>query len=144
VTNWFRNLRQTARKRAKKMGDDDFDSYSYGNDYLASGSRDGTPFHSSSSSSANDGDDLMDLDGDEDDGRSDMGSEDDYEEAVTPSPESSPSPPPFTPAPVSRRSQSVSVSMSIDPASYADVEKFSGVRVEDALLLLSFHQHGVH
>ncbi|KAI0320382.1 hypothetical protein OF83DRAFT_1105506 [Amylostereum chailletii] len=38
--------------------------------------------------------------------------------------------------------------MTIDPATYARLEqipgRLSGVKVEDALLLLSFHQHIVH
>lgn len=79
---------------------------------------------------------------------SDVGSEDEYEEAVTPPPEST-HPAPVTSAPASSSSSRISVrqlALTIDPAFYAEWEKvsatqYSGVKIEDALLLLSFHHH---
>jgi hypothetical protein len=133
VTNWFRNLRQTSRKRTKKKsartgdGDDDDDDNFV---MLNSGSRAGTPFlHSSSSSSA--ADDPMDLDGED----YDAGSEEEYQEAVTPPPELFHSPRRFSPARVSPAD--------LDPASYSHLDKsaYPGVRIEDAILLLSFALH---
>lgn len=145
MTNWFRNLRQTARKRAKKAGsgDDDYDDF---NPYSASVSRSGTPSLRSSSSPTDDMDLDANYDDDEMHGHSDLGSEDEYQEAVTPSPEQSPSPPP-TSAP--SRIPMSRLGFTINPATYAELEKttaiqFSGIKVEDALLLLSFHQHIVH
>jgi hypothetical protein len=163
VTNWFRNLRQTARKRAKRQGvdddgDRDDDSSTGHNIDSTSVSRAGTP-RSSGSSSANDPDDHMDVDVDEEyDGvQSDAGSEDEYQEAVTPSPDASPSPSlsavdgastrPYHHH-QSRRPRDV-IDMVVDPVSYTQLEKghtatkFTGVKVEDALLLLSFHKHVV-
>ncbi|KAG6846080.1 hypothetical protein H0H87_006444 [Tephrocybe sp. NHM501043] len=149
VTNWFRNLRQTARKRDKRSGsadDEDEDSLN-GATFSASASRSGSPsFRSYSSSSS------MELDGDDYDMhgiQSDIGSEDEFQEAVTPPPElvsahnaaaaSAPSPP----------SSRIAINeLTIDPASYAELEKsasrYSGIKIEDALLLLSFHQHIMH
>ena len=71
------------------------------------------------------------------DGDSHMGSEEDVREAVTPSPESSP-PPLAAPA-----------VFSVGVHKTGDVKKVpvkveTGVKVEDALLLLSFHHHVVH
>jgi len=97
----------------------------------------------------------MDLDGDDYEYSthghsahySDAGSDDEYQEAVTPSPEPSLSPPPSA---TRVRVGGLSASgMAIDRASYAEYEKatatrFSGIKIEDALLLLSFHQHIVH
>ncbi|TFY82852.1 hypothetical protein EWM64_g1154 [Hericium alpestre] len=162
VTNWFRNLRQTARKRAKKPGDDgDTDSVQLNS---ASVSRGATPSFGSSSSGAMEDNDMdtevddadaerMDEEEDESPRRavhSDAGSDDEYEEAVTPSPEPSPSPPPpslspatFTAVPRAHRPR-----MGVDlaePVAYPKAhEPISGVKVEDALLLLGFHQHIVH
>ncbi|KAJ7487621.1 homeodomain transcription factor [Mycena galericulata] len=103
VTNWFRNLRQSARKREKKLGgrrstgsDDDLDyTDGYGTGFYspsvsASVSRSGTP---SSSLEREDGRPrrirpqvrLHSSDDDEED-------EEDAQEAVTPSPSQSPSP----------------------------------------------------
>jgi len=73
-------------------------------------------------------------------------SEDEYPEAVTPPPETSPSPPPSA---VSSQAISPDVKLEmllshlpchieIDKAS---VERFPGIKMEDALLLLSFHHH---
>lgn len=148
VTNWFRNLRQTARKRAKRSDSDDDDD---GRDpFSAAASRAGTPSPSSSSSSVNN--EHMDMEVDEYDmhpGHSDPGSEEDYQEAVTPPPERT-SEPPVSSAPHPRYTSSRIDSL--DHLRYrSEVDKlsthqhqFSGVRMEDALLLLSFHQHIVH
>jgi len=132
VTNWFRNLRQTARKRAKKTGssEDDDDSSSLRDHEASTGvfSRPATPSHSVSSA----GDDGMDLDDcDHELHHSDIGSDEEYQEAITPSPE------PVTPATSKSRL-----------SSYPGLDKLSltqyhGVKIEDALLLLSFHQHVV-
>jgi hypothetical protein len=99
----------------------------------------------------------MDVDEEFDGVQSDVGSEDDYQEAVTPSPDASPSPPlsALNGAPVrphhhhqSRHPRSV-IDMVVDPVSYTQLEKgptatkYKGVTVEDALLLLSFHKHVV-
>lgn len=92
------------------------------------------------------------MDIDEYDGvQSDVGSEDEYQEAVTPSPDASPSPPLVTMKAVSARSHHLHqsghprevIDMVVDPVSYAQLEKATdrGVKMEDALLLLSFHRH---
>jgi hypothetical protein len=79
---------------------------------------------------------------------SDIGSEDEYQEPVTPPPELTPAPP-STPASSSRITIS-QLTLSNEPASYAELEKISttqyspGIKIEDALLLLSFHHHIVH
>jgi hypothetical protein len=160
VTNWFRNLRQTARKRAKRVGldddgDRDDDSLAGHNFDFGSISRPETPSPHSSASSANGGgDDDMDVDEQyDDDVHSDVGSEDEHQEAVTPSPNASPSPPASFDGTSGRsrhesRRPRDSVGMVVDPVSYAQLEKvttsnFTGVKVEDALLLLSFHKHVV-
>lgn len=147
VTNWFRNLRQTARKRVKRPGSGDDDDYdSVHNTYSTSVSRAGTPSLRSSSSSSS-----MELDGYDYDMQginSDIGSEDEYQEPVTPPPE-------LTPAPSSTSASSSRITisqltLSNEPASYAELEKIStaqyspGIKIEDALLLLSFHHHIVH
>lgn len=146
VTNWFRNLRQTARKRTKRSGsgdDDDYDGLSGRTSYSAFDSHFGTPSFGSSSSSLND--ESMDLEPFDYDMHSDIGSEDEYQEAVTPSPEASPSPPP----PPSNTHIAIEGFTSFnEPAYYAEFEKrsatYSDIKFEDALLLLSFHQHSVH
>ncbi|KAH7927244.1 hypothetical protein BV22DRAFT_1111180 [Leucogyrophana mollusca] len=171
VTNWFRNIRQTARKRAKRAGGARLRGRGgQSNGYERAGSSD-------SSSPYEDEGDAMDLDfGDDMD--MDERSEDEYQEAVTPSPGLSPSPPPakrfrsHIPLPMARSDGSMGVeSMGvglIEPAAFSELEKavgmsnvrpasdvslsvsgvggvtYSGVRIEDALLLLSFHQHAVH
>jgi len=144
VTNWFRNLRQTARKRVRRPGSaDDDDNDSVNNIYSTSVSRAGTPSLRSSSSSSS-----MELDGYDYDVRgvhSDIGSEDEYQEPVTPPPELTPAPP-STSASSSRITIS-QLTLSNEPASYADLEKVStsqyspGIKIQDALLLLSFHHH---
>jgi hypothetical protein len=167
VTNWFRNLRQTTRKRAQKPSDEgDTESIQ-----LESGSisRAVTPSAASSYSfSGHDADHVpdpeLDIDTDTEDtgvitvnssGRkhihvapSDAGTDDEeYQEALTPSPEPSPLPhPPTRLLPTSRPHQmDVRGGINISPIEYDRLEKIpgrlSGVRVEDALLLLSFHHH---
>ncbi|KAF8079049.1 homeodomain transcription factor [Lyophyllum atratum] len=150
VTNWFRNLRQTARKRDKRSGsvdDEDDDGY-HNHPYSTSASRSGTPsFRSYSPSSS------MELDGDDYDMHeinSDIGSEDEFQEAVTPPPELVPPlVPATTPASTSSRIAISELTLAIDPVLYAELEKvsatqYSGIKIEDALLLLSFHHHIVH
>lgn len=96
-------------------------------------------------------DDQMDVDDEYDDVHSDAGSEDEHQEAVTPSPNASPSPHPtfdatsVRPHHESRRPRDA-VGVVVDPTSYTHLEKVTpsncaGVKVEDALLLLSFHKH---
>jgi hypothetical protein len=167
VTNWFRNLRQTTRKRAQKPSEEgDTESIQ-----LESGSisRAVTPSATSSYSfSGHDADHVPDpehdIDTDTEDtgmitvnssGRkhlrvapSDAGTDDEeYQEALTPSPEPSPLPhPPTTLLRTSRPHQmDVRGGINISPIEYDRLEKIpgrlSGVRVEDALLLLSFHHH---
>jgi len=82
---------------------------------------------------------------------SDAGTDDEeYQEAVTPSPEPSPLPHrPTTLLPATRPHQiDVRGGINISPIDYDRLEKIpgrlSGVRVEDALLLLGFHHHIVH
>ncbi|KAG2350931.1 hypothetical protein BDR05DRAFT_955073 [Suillus weaverae] len=166
VTNWFRNIRQTARKRAKRAGVP-LPRAPRGRGYQYNFSRE-----TSSGSSSQDEDDAMDLD-DEDTMEFDVDerSEEDFQEAVTPG--MSPSPPPqkriraHVPLPMPRDVGNMGVeSMGvglIEPAAFQELEMavgisagpsesdpgmhattFSGVKIEDALLLLSFHQHVVH
>jgi len=151
VTNWFRNLRQTARRRAKKSGsgDEDDDDFHPQDPFSASSSvsRSGTPSLGSPDLFIK-GEAM--IDGiDFDDHRLSHSidySEDEYPEAVTPSLEPSLSPPP---AAVSSQALSADVKLEmllshlpypieIDKAS---VDRFPGIRMEDALLLLSFHHH---
>ncbi|KAI3622398.1 distal-less homeobox 3 [Moniliophthora roreri] len=142
VTNWFRNLRQTKRRHAKKAGtgsgSGDEDDY-YPNDHHVSVSRSGSPSSSSS----------MDEDGPLRSGTI-SGSEDEYEEPVTPRSESSPSP--FMPAvPLSRISLKALSLAAIEPAAAAfktdfdrvSVKSSNGIKIEDALLLLTFHRQDV-
>lgn len=149
VTNWFRNLRQTTRKRAKRnseLGEDDLDDGSFYSGYppSTSVSRDGSPLHSPSTSMLNDVlMDDMDIDSKyhtrrfADPPSRDHSDDEEYHwEAVTPSP----SPPPH------EHVLKKSIAMTIDPMLYAEMEKetakySTGVRVEDALLLLGFHRN---
>ncbi|KAH9486332.1 Homeobox protein 10 [Psilocybe cubensis] len=144
VTNWFRNLRQTARKRAKKSGsgdDDDDDSYLGGDMYSASASRFGTPsFGSSSSSSVND----YSVDMDDfymHNAHSDGSEEDDYQEAVTPSPEHSPSPPRSSINPQEKEYKSLDTLSMPYPVGTGKVSP-TGINYDDAMLLISF-QRGI-
>lgn len=173
VTNWFRNLRQSSRKRSKRGSegsdeDDDDMSVSAYNDFSRNVSRAASP---SSFSSDERDPNAMDqdypprakLEADEKQHRlythatnsrsSDMASEEDFQEAVTPSPASSPYPAfpiaaqhPQKPAhaPQVRKDSA----HALGALSYAEMEKASaqlntGVKVEDALLLLSFHHNVV-
>ena len=145
MTNWFRNLRQTVRKRAKKSDsgddDDDEDDNVHPEGYSNFASRSGTPSAVSSSSSME-----MDVDDDAHHPQSDMGSEDEFQEAVTPSPECSLLPPPSVTNLRSGLSPSENFHHLLCHAEIdkAWVEQYSGIKVEDALLLLSFHRHIVH
>ncbi|KAI0068046.1 hypothetical protein BV25DRAFT_1834364 [Artomyces pyxidatus] len=220
VTNWFRNLRQTARKRGRKFPDDGADTDSLPID-STSVSRAATPSGESSSTGTRDPDHAQDIDADIDHigglhqdrdhdmeteidetesrenpmepvdtdlsaidlhplekrriakphslrkhvnyvprrpaAHSDVGTDDEeYQEAVTPSPPPSPRRPGFIPAsfsPRPRRNRTTVLDvdvggMDIDSVNYSRVEKIperlTGVRVEDALLLLGFHQHISH
>ena len=81
---------------------------------------------------------------------SDLPSEEDDQEAVTPSPERSPEPPVPSTSRAPYESSSSSTTRVIEEmyrlteSDKASIHQFSGIRVEDALLLLSFHQHIVH
>ncbi|KAI9454838.1 homeobox-domain-containing protein [Russula earlei] len=168
VTNWFRNLRQTTRKRAQKPSDEgDAESIQLGSGFA---SRAVTPSVASSYSvSLHEADHVPDPDHDIDTDTEDLGpmktttrkhirvapsdagtDDEEYQEAVTPSPEPSPLPhPPTTVLPTSRPHQiDVRGGINISPIDYDRLEKIpgrlSGVRVEDALLLLGFHHHIVH
>ena len=161
VTNWFRNLRQTTRKRAQRsmgaFGEEDHDDVnSVYSGYLPSTSvsRDGSPVRGSSQDPATHQDGYMedgmtvDRDGHYQSRRYKRGytqnhkppqlihSDDEEQkwEAVTPSP----SPP--------RSPTHVLPLLGIDPVVYAEIEKESakygpGINVEDALLLLAFQRH---
>jgi hypothetical protein len=73
-------------------------------------------------------------------------SEDEYPEAVTPPPE-----PSLSPLPAALSSQAMSTDVKLEmllshlpypiEIDKASVERFPGIRMEDALLLLSFHHH---
>ncbi|KIY69391.1 homeobox-domain-containing protein [Cylindrobasidium torrendii FP15055 ss-10] len=136
VTNWFRNLRQTSRRRAKKAEDDD-DEYGYPYPHrTSSGSRSPSPSVDSLM------EDAMMMDDDEMHG--DGFSDDDMQEAVTPSPPASPAP-----AKEPTRSRFDLNSLSALALDYAEGEKAamkfsSGIKFEDALLLVSFSQQYVH
>ncbi|KAH9949395.1 homeobox-domain-containing protein [Amylocystis lapponica] len=165
VTNWFRNLRQTTRKRGQRAGEMDEDEDAFGEDadnaslatygHSRSVSRAGTPGASVSGGSSGQFEDMWIVERAREHfgafagkgeeymmyaGHSDVGSEEDVQEAVTPSPESSP-------APAVTARQPPPLGVRIDSASYAELEKatakFHRVDVEDALLLLGFHHHVV-
>ncbi|KIJ22180.1 hypothetical protein PAXINDRAFT_95595 [Paxillus involutus ATCC 200175] len=162
VTNWFRNIRQTARKRAKRAG-----AGSHAQSRLA------YPYEhdASSGSSVYDDDDIMDFDYEDTmEQEMDERSEDDYQEAVTPSSDISSSPPPakrprshlpvhhgmgtmgiglIEPSAFQELGKAIGMSGVSGPSDYAlgsgmNAVTYSGVKIEDALLLLSFHQHVVH
>jgi hypothetical protein len=164
VTNWFRNLRQSTRKRAQKPTEEgDTESVQLGSGFV---SRAVTPSAASSYSiGVHEADHVPDpehdIDTDTEDAGvitttnaerkhirvapSDAGTDDEeYQEAVTPSPEPSP-----LPHPTSRPHQlDVRGGINISPIDYDRLQKIpgrlSGVKVEDALLLLGFHHHIVH
>ncbi|KAI0673747.1 hypothetical protein C8Q78DRAFT_968884 [Trametes maxima] len=180
VTNWFRNLRQSDRKRARQHGsasadelDEDGDSMDMDDDRTHSSmSRTATPGVSVSS-----GVEYVKIETEERPhfhphsrgpyarsalarSHSDMGSDEDtLQEAVTPSPESSP--PPSAVASTSSlalplphpHAREAKASLERYPFEYVQFERAkmllpepmpaleTGVKMEDALLLLSFH-HG--
>jgi hypothetical protein len=88
----------------------------------------------------------MELDADDDihHPHSDIGSDDEFQEALTPSPGHSP--PPLSTKPRSGLSPSENFQQLLchTEIDKAWVEQYSGIKVEDALLLLSFHRHIVH
>lgn len=170
VTNWFRNLRQTTRKRAQKPTEEgDTESVQLGSGFI---SRAVTPSAASTYSvSMHEADHVPDSKHDIDSDTEDVGvftvnssapkhtravpsdagtDDEEYQEAVTPSPEPSPLPhPPTTVLPTPRPHQiDVRGGINISSIDYDRLEKIpgrlSGVRVEDALLLLGFHHHIVH
>jgi len=170
VTNWFRNLRQSTRKRARKTTEEgDTESIQLGSGFI---SRAVTPSAASSYSvyvheADHVPDPEQDIDSDTEDAGvittnnsarkhirvapSEAGSDDEeYQEAVTPSPEPSPLPHPPTSLLSTSRPHQIDVrgGINISPIDYDRLEKIpgrlSGVKVEDALLLLGFHHHIVH
>lgn len=156
MTNWFRNVRQNARKRGKRPG-------------VSAGSANLHEHDVSSGSSVYDDDDTMDLVYEDImDQEMDERSEDEFQEAVTPFTDVSSSPPPNKRSrphlPVHDGTEPMDVGL-VEPSAFQDLRKVvgmapvggpsdydlgmnamtcSGVKVEDALLLLSFHQHVVH
>ncbi|KAI0778788.1 hypothetical protein BD413DRAFT_601471 [Trametes elegans] len=184
VTNWFRNLRQSNRKRARQNGSasaDEGDGDEYGDSMdmdddrmtQSSLSRTATPGVASAS-----GVEYVKIETEERlhclhhprgpyarsalaQSHSDMGSDEDtLQEAVTPSPESSP--PPSTVASTSSlalplphpHAREAKASLERYPLEYAQYERErmipsalpameTGVKMEDALLLLSFHHSTV-
>ncbi|KAF9245688.1 hypothetical protein BU15DRAFT_40442 [Melanogaster broomeanus] len=155
VTNWFRNIRQTTRRRAAAGSHRGRRAYPYELD-------------ASSGSSIYDDDDAMDLDYEDTvDQGMDERSEDEYQEALTPSSDISSSPPPaqrplshhpgmetmgiglIEPSAFHELEKAVGMTSASGPSAYAlgsrmNTATYSGVKIEDALLLLSFHQHVVH
>lgn len=162
VTNWFRNLRQTSRKRSKQIsGSEEDDETSNYNDLSRNVSREGSPI------SVDPSEDYMLIDKhyphkalrtklQTEDSRSrmythasnsrssDMASEEDFQEAVTPSPVSSPYP--AVPVAAQHPQKLVDyaaqarrgISVAVDALSSAEIEKTTGVKVDDAILLLNF------
>lgn len=132
-------------KKSGSGDDEDDDSFLGRDPHSASESRFGTPTFGSSSSSINGY--SMDLDDYDVRHHSDDGSEDDYQEAVTPSPEQSPSPPPaaITNPPMNYDGKLAPLGhpypVQIDKVS---TRQFPGISVADAELLLIFHRHIVH
>ncbi|KAF8559934.1 hypothetical protein OG21DRAFT_1479804 [Imleria badia] len=156
VTNWFRNIRQNARKRGKRSG-------------VSAGTAHPHEHDVSSGSSVYDDDDAMDLVYEDImDQEMDERSEEEFQEAVTPFTDISSSPPPNkrprSHLPVHDGMEPMDVSL-VEPSAFQEFRKvagmtpvsgpsdydlemsavkYSGVKIEDALLLLSFHQHIVH
>ena len=161
VTNWFRNLRQSSRKRSKRTSegseddDEDEDTSAY-NDLSRNVSRDGSPAYVDSA------EDYMTTDKafphealrykpDEKHNRlythasnsrsSDMASEEDFQEAVTPSPVSSP-------YPAASGAQNVKKLVDVYPpqprkdlpipVDALSAAETTGVKIDDAILLLNF------
>ncbi|KAG8219413.1 fumble-domain-containing protein [Butyriboletus roseoflavus] len=156
VTNWFRNVRQNARKRRKRPG-------------ASAASTNPHEHDASSGSSVYDDDDTMDLVCEDIvDQEMDERSEEEYQEAVTPFTDVSSSPPPnkrsrsHPPVPDGMEPMDMGL---VEPSSAfqefrkavgmapvngssdydlsVDAVTYSGVKIEDALLLLSFHKHVV-
>ncbi|KAF7339451.1 Distal-less homeobox 3 [Mycena sanguinolenta] len=140
VTNWFRNLRQSARKRAKKVGrrqggnsDDDMDyTDGYGTGFYSPSvstpaSRAGTPV--TGRRAGRSPVPIHSSDDDEED-------EEEPQEAVTPSPSQSPSP---ASSPSHARHLDFSVAAALHNAmlQMAKEERFKDLAA-DALLLLEF------
>ncbi|KAJ7508606.1 homeodomain transcription factor [Mycena galericulata] len=136
VTNWFRNLRQSARKRAKKAGGGAHAGTGAGgsdDDYEGEGSE--AVYLSSTSRSRSETPRMSSVERDNDGyvrgrRRRRVHSSDDEEEAqeaVTPS--SSPSPGPTRPPDL------------VVHLEQKQAAQFSAVPYEDALLLLGFHRH---
>ncbi|KAI0081187.1 hypothetical protein K474DRAFT_1768908 [Panus rudis PR-1116 ss-1] len=194
VTNWFRNLRQTTRRRIRR-NPDDFDDFDDDDVSLAThtafsrdASRAGSPFASTSGSSLSpmhpeDNDvvmaepidtryphpDALQVKLEDEDKRhkiyshaplsrshSDMGSDEEYQEAVTPPSEHSLLPTTYASSATHAPKRTVvhatesprQIALTVDALTYAQMEKATakyqnGVRVEDALLLLSFHHNVV-
>ncbi|KAF8433520.1 hypothetical protein L210DRAFT_3649652 [Boletus edulis BED1] len=156
VTNWFRNIRQNARRRGKRSGVSTKGANSHEHDV-------------SSGSSVYEDDDAMDLVYEDImDQDMDERSEEEYQEAVTPFTDISSSPPPSKRSrshlPVHDGTEPMDVGL-VEPSALQECRKvagmapvggpsdydsemkavtYSGVKIEDALLLLSFHQHVVH
>ncbi|KAI9460464.1 homeobox-domain-containing protein [Lactarius psammicola] len=158
VTNWFRNLRQTTRKRALKPGEEgDTESIQLGS---GSASRAVTPSVASSYSlNMHEADRVPDQEHDVDTDNEDANAipissggttSGRKHKPLPPSPEPSPIPhPPTTVMPNPRPDQiDVRAGINLSPIDYDRLEKIpgrlSGVKVEDALLLLGFHHHIVH
>lgn len=156
MTNWFRNIRQNARKRGKRPR-------------VSSASTNLHDHDVSSGSSVYEDDDTMDLVYEDIvDQEMDDRSEEEYQEAVTPFTDVSSSPPPTkrprSQLPVDDGMEPMDVGL-VEPPTFQEFRKgvgitpvsgpsdydlgmnvvtCSGVKIEDALLLLSFHQHVVH
>ncbi|VDB94523.1 unnamed protein product [Peniophora sp. CBMAI 1063] len=140
VTNWFRNLRQTSRKRKARGADDEDGDDSHSS---RTHSRSGTPATSFDENDVS-MQDVQDRDHDHDE---DMHTdEDDADEAPTPGSGASPAPArveePWAKGHNVLPPPPVSVPVALKLPSPLPVEHAHehGVRVEDALLLLSFHQ----
>ncbi|KAF5392453.1 hypothetical protein D9757_002287 [Collybiopsis confluens] len=152
VTNWFRNLRQTTRRRAQKAGSGDDDDYEDietdfpdRERYYTADSRSNSPSTSTwTNEESTIYDEKVHL---QSRSVSDAGSDDEYEEAVTPNSESSRSPPPpLTRSPASQVNLNNLTLAALESATLAEMEKVSsktGIKVEDALLLLTFHHQVV-
>ncbi len=191
VTNWFRNLRQSDRKRARQNGsasvsademdedgdmdldttmsmdvDDDARTYTTisrtatpsatstsGVESIKIEAFDEKPFHRPSSRSHAHHVQSRSIYARAPlaHSQSELGSDEEYPEAVTPSPESSPPPPTVASTsslalPLARETKASINRYALEYAQYESEKaapelEDSGVKMEDALLLLSFH-HG--
>lgn len=140
VTNWFRNIRQTSRRRESQrpsVGGSDSGGEEYDN--FASASRSPSPAYISAPS--DDGMDVYDEEIIPRVGGSDGVSDEEYQEALTPSPESSPK---STRRQFESHAEALFIAInSVERAQTSEVAAVSkhGVHVEDAMLLLSFHRN---